>query len=294
MPVTLSLGLILVTYTIGLVRLTRRAGTNRRPPLTRMLAMGGGVLVVELSLASPLDDLADHLLSAHMAQHLLLMLMAAPLLVWARPAPYLVWGLPMPLRRGVAYLWNPAGASELIRYLKRPAISWGTFCGVVLLWHVPAIYRWAIGGEVRHSLMHLSFLGSGILFWSVVLDAGRPRGLNHAASALFVFSAALVTGLPGALITFARQPLYVLTPTPPNATGLTVLADQQLAGLMMWIPMDLILFGVALALFAAALQASVDRFVKRANGPKTSTAVSKSVPPRPRHSIGGLQAKRPR
>ena len=254
MRVTLSLVLIFVAYAIGVVRFKRHARGNPAPPMTRVLAMGGGILIIELALASPLDDLADHLLSAHMTQHLLLMLIAAPLLVWGRPTPYLVWFLPMPLRKGVAYLWNPLGVSQLIRFLKKPAMSWGAFCGMVLLWHVPAIYRWAVGGELRHALMHLSFLGSGLLFWSVVLKTPRQRGFDYASAGLFVFSAALLTGLPGALIAFTRHPLYVGEQYGPPRYGLTSLADQQLAGLIMWIPMDLILFGVALALFAAALE----------------------------------------
>jgi putative membrane protein len=254
--VTLSLVLSLVAYAIGLVRFRRHARGNPAPPMTRVLATVAGILIIELALASPLDDLAEHLLSAHMTQHLLLMLIAAPLLVWGRPTPYLVWFLPMPLRKGVAYLWNPLGVSQVIRFLKKPAMSWGAFCGMVLLWHVPAIYRWAVGGELRHALMHLSFLGSGLLFWSVVLKPPRQRGLDHASAGLFVFSAALLTGLPGALIAFTRHPLYVDERYGPVPYGLTALADQQLAGLIMWIPMDFILFGVALALFAAALGVS--------------------------------------
>jgi len=160
----------------------------------------------------------------------------------------------MAVRKGIADLWNRAGISRLIRALQTPAVGWLAFCGTVLVWHVPAIYRWAVGGELRHSLMHLSFLGSAFLFWSVVLDTGRKRRLNHFACGLFVFSAALVTGLPGALICFALRPLYMLAADTSTHDGLTVLADQQLAGLIMWIPMDLILFAVAIANFAAALK----------------------------------------
>jgi cytochrome c oxidase assembly factor CtaG len=250
---TFSLGLVFVAYAIGLVRFRRHARGNSVPAIARALAVGGGLLIIELALASPLDELADQLLSAHMTQHLLLMLVAAPLIVWGRPTPYFVWFLPIPLRKGVAYLWNPLGASQLIRFLKKPAIGWGAFCGVALLWHVPAVYRWAVGGELRHALMHLSFLGSGLLFWSVVLQTRRQRSFDYASAGLFVFSAALLTGLPGALIAFARRPLYIDEQSGRMPFGLTALADQQLAGLIMWIPMDLILFSVALALFAAAL-----------------------------------------
>lgn len=166
--------------------------------------------------------------------------------------PHLVWSLPPSLRKGVGYLWNTAGAARAAHFLERPAVGWAAFCGAVILWHVPAIYRWTVGSEIRHSLMHVSFLGSGLLFWSVVFDA-RARRLDHAARGLFVLSAALVSGLPGALITFAREPLYRVTECPPAAACPGVLADQQLAGLIMWIPMDLALFAVAMALFAAAL-----------------------------------------
>jgi len=254
MSVSIVLVLILIAYATGVVRFRRHARGTRQPPVMHMLAMGAALLLIELALASPLDELADQLLSAHMVQHLLLMLAAAPLLVWVRPLPYFVWSPPMPVRKGIAFVWNRARLSRLVRLVKIPAVGWIAFCTTVLLWHVPAIYRWAVGEELRHSLMHLSFLGSALLFWSVVLDPDHKRRLNHFACGLFVLSAALVTGLPGALICFARQPLYMLTANASLQHGLTVLADQQLAGLIMWIPMDLFLFGVAMARFAAALR----------------------------------------
>ena len=135
------------------------------------------------------------------------------------------------------------------------------FCGMVFLWHIPAVYRWAMHGELRHWLMTLGFLGAGLLFWSVVMRPVERRRLDYASCALYVLSAALLTGLPGALITFARRPLYLAEFHGPMPFGLTALADQQLAGLIMWIPMDLILFVVALALMAAALSRNgrVDR-----------------------------------
>jgi len=215
--------------------------------------MGMALLTLYVALASPLDELAERMLSAHMTQHLLLMLAAAPLLVWSKPVPYLIWAFPLPLRRAAAHLWNRYGLAKTIHLIERPAICWAAFCGVIILWHVPAVYRWAMASEVRHVLMHLSFLGAGLLFWSVVLEPSGRRRLGYAPAALFVLSAALLTGLPGALIAFAQQPLYQGGMSLPNPFGLSALADQQLAGLIMWIPMDLILFGVAIALFGLAL-----------------------------------------
>ena len=252
MPVSVVLTVVALAYALGTFELRSRVTGNRLPRPKGALAMGGGLLVIYIALASPLDELADQMLSAHMVQHLLLLLLAAPLLVWARPIPVLMWSPPLPIRKAMARLWNKCGLSVAVRALGRPAASWIIFCGIVIVWHVPAVYRWAVGSEILHSLMHLSFLGSGLLFWSVVLEpAGRHR-LNYASSALYVFSAALITGLPGALIAFTQRTIYVAEPHPPPF-GLTALADQQLAGLLMWIPMDLVLFGVALALFGTAL-----------------------------------------
>jgi putative membrane protein len=253
MPVSLALALLLVTYAAGVIRFRRHAGAHRGPPTSRIWAMTAGLCVIELALNSPLDDLAERLLSAHMTQHLLLMLFAAPLLVWGRPTAYLVWSLPMPLRKGLGYLWNRGGVSSIVHLMKAPAIGWVGFCGTVILWHIPELYRWAMGNEIRHVLMHLSFLGAALLFWSVVLAPARRRILGYAAAGVYVFSAALLTGLPGALIAFARHPLYVDEPAQAMPWGLSALADQQLAGLIMWIPMDLLLFAVALVLFGLAL-----------------------------------------
>ena len=253
MSLSLALAFLLVIYAIAMIRFRRHAGPHRGPPPSRMGAMAAGLCVIEVTLSSPLDDLAEHLLSAHMVQHLLLMLIAAPLLVWARPTPYLVWCLPMPLRKGLSSLWSRGGLSAIVHLLKAPAVGWVGFCGTVILWHIPALYRWAMHDETRHVLMHVSFIGTAFLFWSVVLAPARRRVLGFAAAGLYVFSAALLTGLPGALIAFARHPLYSDEPAQAMPWGLTALADQQLAGLIMWIPMDLLLFAVALALFGLAL-----------------------------------------
>jgi cytochrome c oxidase assembly factor CtaG len=188
-----------------------------------------------------------------MTQHLLLMLIAAPLFVWARPMAYMLGVLPPRMRLHASQLGDRIGRLQVIDSLTRTAFRWVLFCGVIFLWHVPAVYRWAMNGVLRHGLMNLSFLGAGLLFWSVVLEPVGRRRLDYASCALYVFSAAMVTGLPGALIAFARQPLYLDEFHRATPFGLTALTDQQLAGLIMWIPMDLILFAVALALMAAAL-----------------------------------------
>jgi putative membrane protein len=258
--VTLSLSLLAAVYAIGLVRFSASSAT--RPSMLRVLAMAAGLLVIEATLCAPLDELADHLLSAHMTQHLLLMLLAAPLLVAARPMPALAWSLPLQLRTLLARAWNRAGIFRLVRLMLGPAVRWGVFCATVIVWHIPALYRWAMRGPDRHALMQLSFMGAALLFWSGI-SARSDRGSNPAGAGLYVFSAALLTGVPGALITFAGRPLYVDAADGSRPFGLTALADQQLAGLIMWIPMDLILFATALALIGTALETPKSSIAKQ-------------------------------
>jgi cytochrome c oxidase assembly factor CtaG len=157
------------------------------------------------------------------------------------------------MRMRASQLSDRIGSLRFADFLTRPALSWAIFCGVIFLWHAPPVYRWAMNEAARHGLMNVSFLGAGLLFWTVILEPVGHRRVAYASCSLYVFSAALVTGLPGAVISFARQPLYIDDSQGPTPFGLTALADQQLAGLIMWIPMDLILFAVALALMAAAL-----------------------------------------
>jgi cytochrome c oxidase assembly factor CtaG len=231
--------------------------------------MAGGLGSIAVALLSPLDALADRLLSAHMMQHLLLCLIAAPLIVLATPLRYLVWGLPRAARHAVGHAWMKA--RWVRQTLENPSLAWGLFCATLVLWHVPSLYRWATAEELRHSLMHLSFLGAGVLFWSVILAPSRPRRLNYAACGLYVFVAAIITGLPGALIAFAQQPLYKSSGGANLPFGLSVMSDQQLAGLLMWIPMDLVLFSVSLALFGLALRNAT-------NSPRAAS-VSAPCPP---------------
>jgi len=228
--------------------------------------MGAGLVVLAIALVSPLHPLADRLVAAHMVQHLLLMLIASPLIVWARPLPVLVWALPRPARRIFARSGIVLRAARTVR---RPATAWIVFCGSIGLWHLPLFYRMAFDDEALHALMHLTFLVAGLLFWSVVLEPSSKRRLDHGRTILFVFSAAMVTGLPGALLSFAQRPIYRISGV--NDLGLTPLEDQQLAGLIMWIPMDLVLFGTAGALFVAWLSEAGQRQIatRAPGGPLT-------------------------
>jgi putative membrane protein len=248
----IALMIISFAYTGGIVRLRGRVKRGGIVTASRIAAMFIGIATLAAALASPLDALADRMLSAHMVQHLLLMMVAAPALVWARPTLALIWVFPRGVRQTLGRAWNAIAAPWIAPTLQRPATAWILFCGSLAFWHLPLMYRWALESESRHALMHLSFLGAGMLFWSIVIEPAGKRRLDLGRTILFVFSAAVIAGLPGAVLTFAQTPIYH-SATPLMPAVMTALEDQQLAGLLMWIPMDLELFSVAAALFAVLM-----------------------------------------
>jgi cytochrome c2 len=124
----------------------------------------------------------------------------------------------------------------------------------LVLWHLPGPYRLALADERIHALEHLSFLTAGFLFWWVVLRPDGYRRLAPGAGVLYVFTAGLPASLLGALLTFAGHPLYAGQSAAAPAWGLTALGDQQLAGLLMWMPGGLVYLAAAAVFFVAWLR----------------------------------------
>ncbi len=196
-------------------------------PRDRMIASAAAILFV---LLPPLSDAAGQLFAAHMLQHLLLIAVAAPLLV-------------------------ASGAlenfSRRMAWSNRPLIAWALFVGTFLFWHWPVAFRWAARSEASELLEHGSIFLTAVVFWSVALMRGRrERAFSDGARALFVMTAAIVTDLPGVVMLFASRAICAMPGENAAAFGVTPLEDQQIAGLLMWVPANLVFFGVATFLFA--------------------------------------------
>ena len=128
------------------------------------------------------------------------------------------------------------------------------------LWHIPSLYDAALAVDWIHVLEHLSFVGTAVLFWWATLHSGR---VGYGVAVLFVFALALESTILGALLTFSRGPWYASHLTTAVGWGLSPLEDQQLAGLIMWIPGGLVYLVSALALFS--------RLFVRTPGPEPHT-----------------------
>jgi putative membrane protein len=249
-----SLATAISLYALGTHRLSRKVGAGRVLNHWHIGAFALGMLVVLVALCSPIDTVGEQLFSVHMVQHLLLMLVAPPLLVWSRPAIAFVWAFSLPWRKRIGRFWTGAGLSETFAFLMQPLTVWVLFVGSFAFWHLPRPYSWALHNEFVHAIEHASFFATSLAFWTLVLEPSGRRHLGYASALLYVTVTAVLSGLPGALMILAPQPLYPDHAAGVAAWGLTLIEDQQLAGLIMWIPAGAIYLGAAAWLFVRLMQ----------------------------------------
>ena len=199
----------------------------------------GGVLVMFVALESPLEALGDtYLFSAHMLQHLLLLLLVPPLLLLGIP-------------RWLAQLildWPVASRVEQV--LGRPVVAWLLGTGTIWIWHLPRLYNATLLDENIHIIEHLSFLVTATIFWWPVLNPLTERQLAPLTSIFYLFAAAASSSALGIILTFAPVGLYPaylqpfdtlgILPLLRQQWGLTPAVDQQLGGLLMWVPGSLV------------------------------------------------------
>lgn len=249
--VLIPLAIAGVWYAAGLLAITRRGFPVRK---RKALLFAAGWLFLFVALASPLDAISDQLFSAHMVQHELLMTVAAPLLVLARPTAVLLSALPGGARRAVVGIACSRGVRRSWRTLGRPMHAWLVHGIAIWVWHAPVLFDAALENDAVHAAQHLCFLGSAMVFWwSLVYGQRRAsRGM----SILYLFTTAVHTGVLGALLSVSRHAWYAAYADRAVAWGLSSLADQQLAGLIMWVPASLAYLLAALLLFARWLRES--------------------------------------
>jgi putative membrane protein len=245
LPLAFTAGL----YLLGVGRLWRSAGFRRGVQLWQFICFWLGWLSLVIALVSPLHSLGQKLFTAHMIEHEMLMVVAAPLLVAARPGAAMLWGLPKRLRAAIASLLRSSSVASAWRNLSSPLVVTLVHGLALWAWHVPVLYNAVLVSDAIHWLQHLSFLGTALLFWWPLLR-GVDRDRVPGVAVLCLFITSLHSGLLGVLLTLARHPWYPTQSAAAHDWGLTAMEDQQLGGLVMWVPAGTVYAVAALALAA--------------------------------------------
>ncbi|MGP0174194.1 cytochrome c oxidase assembly protein [Pseudomonas sp. NCHU5208] len=207
----------------------------------------GGWLSLAVALGPPLDPLGGYLFSAHMLQHEILILVSAPLLALSRPGGLLLWGLPgrgrqlfkrLRQRRWLRSSWEVLSSAHGA-WLLHAAVLWG--------WHLPPLFDASVLNDGVHAAQHGSFFLSALLFWWALLQR------RQAGAVLYLFTTAVHSSLLGALLSFSPTVWYSPYLATTQTFGLDPVQDQQLGGLIMWIPAGLVFLAAGLLLTARAL-----------------------------------------
>lgn len=231
-----ALAVAAAAYGVGTRRAWRKVGPGRLVGRAQVGLFSAALVAMAAVLLPPVAPRAESGLVAHMDQHVVLLVVAAPLLALGAPLPAMLWALPERARRPASALWRGVRRNHRRHWPTWAGASLVVSAAVMAGWHAPGPYQAALADRSLHAAEHVTMVLTATGFWwAVGLGAPRPKG----ASVAVVFLAALPGTALGAALTLAQRPWYRAYPS---------LADQQLAGVVMWG-----FAGLAYVLAAAAL-----------------------------------------
>lgn len=258
--------LILITsatvYSLGLRNLWRSAGIGHGIKKDEAIYYALGWISLAIALVSPIHLLGEVLFSMHMTQHEILMLVAAPLIVLGRPFVAAAWAVPVASRKAAGAVVRSSPVNRVWRVISNGAVAWVVHAVALWVWHVPAMFQATLRSDLVHTLQHASFFLTALLFWWAILFG--KRGLqNYGAGVLYLFTTMVQSGLLGIFLTLTSRVWYPVYSTTTGQYGLSPLEDQQIGGLIMWIPAGIVYMFAALIMFAGWLRDSEKRVVAR-------------------------------
>jgi len=252
--VILPLAIAGILFALGTWRRRGRPGWSR----AQVGFFAAGWLTLFIALVSPVHALGLELFSVHMAQHELLMVVAAPLLVLSLPMTWFVWALPRDWREQVGRSAHHPAVAGVWSVMTLPLFVWLLHGATLWSWHVPFLYDASVQYEWVHAVQHTMFLGSALLFWWTLIH-GRHGRLSSGVGIIFCFTTAVHTSVLGALMTFTQRSWYWIYEGRTLPFHLTTLQDQQIGGLIMWVPAGVIFTALGVWLTAVWIQQSERR-----------------------------------
>jgi putative membrane protein len=257
--ILIPIALSLVLYVAGQYRLWRRSRLGRAALRRRSLWFAAGWFTLAAAAISPLHEAGENSFTLHMIEHELLMLIAAPLLVLSRPLETMLWAWPAGFRKALGAFFHGTGMRATWQFLSGAVTATVLQAAALWLWHAPTLFELALAYEGWHITQHLSFLISALLFWSAMFHSRQAAG-GRGLAVLCLFATSVISGALGALMAFSQSPWYPRYAMLGLAPfGLSPVEDQQLAGLLMWIPGGLVHAIAALALLGTLLKDSPER-----------------------------------
>ena len=239
-PVLIILLLVAaVAYLYSTGRLPGRDDGRIRVAGWRAACFIGALMILFVTLLSPLDGIGElHLFWVHMVQHMILILVVAPLILLGIPGRLIDQLMRNPVVHGVAHrLTHPIAALLISQF-------------ILIAWHVPPIFEAALADRHVHDVEHLTFLVAGILMWWPVLSRSRALpGIEPIWLLPYLFVLPIPMSVLGAMLTFAREVIYETYALAPRVWGLSALQDQEISGLIMWVPGKLIFWLVLGVIF---------------------------------------------
>jgi putative copper resistance protein D len=214
-------------------------------PAWQQVAWHGGIALTAIGLLSPIDSLAEDLLSAHMAQHLLIADLAAPLLLVGLRSPVYAFFLPRPALVAIA---RRQRLRRVFRKVRRPLVAIPVYVAILYGWHMAFMFETALDNQAVHVLQHWSFVFGSVLVWWAPLEPKRRRLHGELWKIGHILGARLAGMMLGMAFVVMRSPAYDAYGDAAREHGLTPLADQQIAGGMM-LGLDVIVMLFALGLF---------------------------------------------
>jgi putative membrane protein len=239
---------------VGLGRLGSRTGYS--PQWRRQLVfLSLGWLSLLIALNSPIHTLGESLFWVHMLQHEIILLVSAPLLVLGNVFHVMLAAFPRKLGNPIGSFLRESGLQAAFLFLSRPLPAWCLGAAGLWIWHIPYLFDATLRSDAVHATQHLTFLTTSFFFWLSLLDA-RSRHAAYGISILYLFATAIQTTFLGVLLTYSVRPWYSPYISTAPRLGYSPLHDQQIGGLIMWIPAGAVFTLVALSLIPACLRSS--------------------------------------